>query len=66
MDLDAAAPQLATVAHNMVRWLASLGLDHDGPVVVKTIRRKFINVPGRLTRRRRRAQLHLPTHLLAA
>src|ERR1035438_7484545 len=45
----------------MVRWLASLGLDHDGPVVAKTVRRKFINVPGRLTRRSRRAQLHLPT-----
>ncbi len=32
-----------------------------GPVVAKTVRRKFINVPGRLTRRSRRAQLHLPT-----
>jgi hypothetical protein len=29
--------------------------------VAKTIRRKFITVPGRLTRRSRRARLHLPT-----
>jgi len=60
-NANAAWAVLATVAHNMIRWLASLGLDHDGPVVAKTIRRKFITVPGRLTRRSRRAQLHLPT-----
>jgi hypothetical protein len=60
-NANAAWVVLATIAHNMVRWLASLGLDHQGPVVAKTIRRKFITVPGRLTRRSRRAQLHLPT-----
>jgi hypothetical protein len=60
-NANAAWAVLATIAHNMIRWLASLGLDHDGPVVAKTIRRKFITVPGRLTRRSRRSQLHLPT-----
>jgi len=60
-NANAAWAVLATIAHNMVRWLASLGLEHEGPVVAKTIRRKFITVPGRLTRRSRRAQLHLPT-----
>lgn len=53
---------LGTIAHNMVRWIASLGLDEVGPVVMKTLRRKFITVPGRLTHRARRAQLHLPTN----
>jgi Transposase DDE domain. len=60
-NANAAWAVLATVAHNMVRWIASLGLEHHGPVVMKTIRRKFLTVPGRLTRRSRRMQLHLPT-----
>jgi len=60
-NANAAWAVLATVAHNMVRWLAALGLDHEGPVVAKTIRRRFITVPGRLTHRSRRACLHLPT-----
>ena len=59
---NAAWAVLASLAHNMIRWVASLGLGHDGPVVAKTIRRKFITVPGRITRRSRRTQLHLPTH----
>jgi hypothetical protein len=37
---------LAAIAHNMVRWLVALGLDHPGPVVTKTISRKFITVPA--------------------
>ena len=60
-NANAAWMVLATIAHNMIRWLASLGLEHTGPVVAKTIRRKYITVPGRITRRSRRAQLHLPT-----
>jgi hypothetical protein len=60
-NANAAWAVLATIADNMIRWLASLGLDHQGPVVAKTIRRKFITVPGRLTRRSRRARRHLPT-----
>ena len=59
-NANAAWVVLATIAHNMIRWLASLGLEHSGPVVAKTIRRKYITVPGRLTRRSRRTQLHLP------
>jgi hypothetical protein len=58
---NAAWAVLATLAHNMIRWVASLGLEHKGPVVAKTIRRKYIAMPGRLTRRSRRTQLHLPT-----
>jgi hypothetical protein len=62
-NANAAWAVLATVAHNMIRWLASLGLEHIGTVVAKTIRRKYIAVPGRLTHRSRRQQLHLPTQL---
>lgn len=60
-NANAAWAVLATIAHNMLRWLSCLGLDHQGPIVAKTIRRKFITVPGRLTRRSRRTELHLPT-----
>lgn len=52
---------LATIAHNMLRWVAALGLGITGPIVAKTIRRRFVSVPGRITRRSRRRQLHLPT-----
>jgi Transposase DDE domain group 1 len=52
---------LAALAHNLVRWTASLGLDIDGPVVAGTIRRRFIALPGRMTRSAGRFHLHLPS-----
>ena len=58
---NAAWSVLATLAHNLIRWVAALGLEHAGTVVAKTIRRKYIAMPGRLTHRSRRSQLHLPT-----
>ena len=51
----------ASVAHNLVRWIAALGLEMTGPLVAKTIRRKFITLPGRLTSHSRVRQLHLPS-----
>jgi hypothetical protein len=52
---------LATIAHNLLRWVGALGLEIRGPLVAKTIRRRFVTLPGRLTHRARRRQLHLPT-----
>jgi hypothetical protein len=52
---------LATIAHNLIRWVAKLGLEVSGPLVAKTIRRRFLALPGRITRSARRRQLHLPT-----
>ena len=52
---------LASIAHNLVRWIGSLGLELKGPLVAKTIRRKFIALPGRITDAGRRRHLHLPT-----
>jgi len=52
---------LATIAHNLIRWVAKLGLEISGPLVTKTIRRRFLALPGRITHRARRRQLHLPT-----
>jgi len=51
---------LAALAHNLLRWTACIGLGIDGPVVAKTLRRRFVAVPGRLTRSARRFHLHLP------
>ena len=51
---------LATVAHNLLRWVHLLGGLTIGPVVAKTKRRKLLALPGRFTRGGRRRQLHLP------
>lgn len=51
---------LAALAHNLLRWTACIGLGIDGPVVAKTLRRRFVAVAGRLTRSGRRLHLHLP------
>jgi DDE family transposase len=52
----------ATLAHNLLRWTASLGLGvGDQQTVAKTLRRTLLHLPGRLTRSARRWTLHLPT-----
>jgi hypothetical protein len=51
----------ATLAHNLLRWTASLGLgSRDQQIVAKTLRRTLLHLPGRLTRSARRPTLHLP------
>ena len=52
---------LNTMAHNLLRWTNRLGFDMRGPIVTKTFRRRYLNLPGRLTRSARRQTLHLPT-----
>ncbi len=61
-NANAAWAVLASIAHNLVRWVGALGLELKGPLVAKTIRRKFISLPGRITHGARRRHLHLPTH----
>jgi len=51
---------VACLAHNLLRWVAVLGLGIEELVVAKTLRRRFITLPGRLTRSARRFRLHLP------
>jgi Transposase DDE domain group 1 len=52
---------IATLAHNLLRWIAALGLGHRGLVAAKTLRCRLVALPGRLTRSARRWQLHLPS-----
>ena len=59
-NANAAWAVLASIAHNLVRRVAALGLGVVGPLVAKTIRRKFIALPGRITDSGRRRQLHVP------
>jgi Transposase DDE domain group 1 len=52
---------LVTLAHNLLRWIAVLGLGaRNEQVVAKTLRRTLLALPGRLTRSARRWTLHLP------
>jgi hypothetical protein len=60
-NANAAWAVLASIAHNLVRWVGALGLGSNGPLAAKTIRRKFIALLGRLTDSGRRRHLHLPT-----
>jgi len=50
----------ATLAHNLLRWIAAIGLGAQELVVAKTLRRTLLVLPGRLTRSARRWTLHLP------
>jgi Transposase DDE domain group 1 len=52
---------VATLAHNLLGWTATIGLGSADLVVAKTLRRRLLALPGRLTRSARRRLLHLPT-----
>src|SRR4029450_10960739 len=58
---NAAWALIATLAHNLLRWIAAIGLGDTEPVAAKTLRRRLLALPGRLTRSARRRLLHLPT-----
>jgi DDE family transposase len=52
---------IATLAHNLLRWIAAIGLGaRQELVVAKTLRRTLLALPGRITRSARRLVLHLP------
>ena len=51
---------VATLAHNLLRWVAAIGLGSTDLLVAKTLRRRLLHLPGRLTRSARRRLLHLP------
>ncbi len=58
---NAAWLALNVIAHNLSRWVARIGLG-ETVITHKTLRRRYLRVPGRLTRSARRNTLHLPEH----
>jgi hypothetical protein len=57
---NAAWTVLAALAHNMLRWTQSLGLPDTTVRAARTLRRRLLEVPGRLARHARGWTLHLP------
>jgi len=63
---NAAWLQCAIVAHNLLRWSQLLGglHEYDGhrPAVARTIRTRFVSLPGRLVNRSGTPTLRAPSH----
>jgi hypothetical protein len=59
-NANAAWMVIACLAHNLVRWTTVIGLPGTTVRAARTIRRRLIALPGRLTRSARRWTLHLP------
>ena len=51
---------LACLAHNLLRWTQLLGLPDTTVRAARTLRRRLLQIPGRLTRHGRAWTLHLP------
>jgi hypothetical protein len=51
---------LAALAHNLLRWTQVLGLPDSTVRAARTLRRRLLEIPGRLTRHARGWTLHLP------
>jgi len=52
---------LNVIAHNLTRWTPRIGLGPAvAPMTTKTLRIRFLDLPGRLTTSARRWTLHLP------
>lgn len=51
---------LAALAHNLLRWTQLLGLPGSTTRAARTLRRRLLSVPGRLTSHARGWTLHLP------
>jgi len=57
---NAAWTIIAALAHNVLRWTSVLGLPDRTVRAARTVRRRLLALPGRLTRTARRWTLHLP------
>ena len=59
-NANAAWTVLAALAHNLLRWTQLLGLPQTTVRAARTLRRRLLQIPGRLTRHARGWTLHLP------
>ncbi|MGH3610825.1 MAG: IS1380 family transposase, partial [Pseudonocardiaceae bacterium] len=57
---NAAWTVIAALAHNLLRWTQSIGLPDQTVRAARTLRRRLLSMPGRLTRTARAWTLHLP------
>jgi hypothetical protein len=57
---NAAWTVLACLAHNLLRWTQLLGLPDTTVRAARTLRRRLLQIPGRLTSHARGWTLHLP------
>jgi len=57
---NAAWTVLAALAHNLLRWTQLLGLPDTTTRAARTLRRRLLSIPGRLTHHARGWTLHLP------
>jgi hypothetical protein len=57
---NAAWTVIAAPAHNLPRWTTMIGLPGHTIRAARTVRRRLLALPGRLTRSARRWTLHLP------
>jgi hypothetical protein len=57
---NAAWTVIACLAHNLLRWTTLIGLPGTTVRVARTLRRRLLALPGRLTTSARRHTLHLP------
>jgi len=59
-NANAAWTVIACLAHNLLRWTTLLGLPATTIRTARTVRRRLLTLPGRLTRSARKWTLHLP------
>jgi hypothetical protein len=52
--------RIGALAHNLLRWTQLLGLPDTTIRAARTLRRRLLQLPGRLTRHARGWTLHLP------
>jgi hypothetical protein len=59
-NANAAWTVIACLAHNLLRWTSLIGLPGTTVRAARTVRRRLLALPGRLTTSGRRWTLHLP------
>jgi len=57
---NAAWTVIAALAHNLLRWTTLIGLPNSTMRAARTLRRRLLTIPGRLTRSGRRSTLRMP------
>ena len=51
---------IAAIAHNLLRWTTLIGLPDTPIPTARTIRRRLLTIPARITRTARKTTLRMP------